>query len=176
MITHARWGQWETNSSSIHQAIIHRKDPQLTDKPENLIVRKTDVDLGSYTTSIEGAQFKLDFVVGCILSSSKYGDKSEGFYYLLSLVSMLQDYGVSVEIDKDSFKESAWASVAEEITDQMTTMSVEDADKLARFLFDPASEIRSVNNNDVNELGEYKYLLNESDPSYNDFDVITDHY
>lgn len=176
MITHVRWGQFETNSSAIHQLVIHRKDPQLTDKPDKLIIRRTDVELGSYTTHIEGAQDKLDFVVACILSSSTYGDKAEAFYYMLTLISTLQDYDVHVEVDADSFKESAYSAIACEIMDQVTVMADEDPDKLIRFIFDPASNVRSVDNNSVTEWGEYIGLINEKDPTYNEYDVITDHY
>lgn len=172
MFTHARWGMWETNSSSVHQVAIHIDNPNLINKPpEGLIMRSIYFDIDY--KPIHSAQEKLDVLVGCIIQYNAGGNE-DVIRAMANLISIIKDEDVEVKWDIDSFKQNNWPPLSDDLAEAMVNMINEEPDKIAVLLFDPTSHFAGDHNG-------YKYegsesLMYESDPEYKNYEVITKDY
>lgn len=173
MITHVRWGQWETNSSSIHQLVIRTTEPELTDKPEGgLVIRCAEFNIDSEL--ISGTQRKLDVIVGCLLQSMNYGQTDGVIPALFKLMDIIQAEGVEVTWDTSSFDKDFWLNLSDDLVDDVIKLINEEPKKVASILFDPRSRFGGDHNG-------YRYegsdrLFYEEDPEYKDFEVFTEEY
>lgn len=172
MIGQARWGTWETNSSSVHQVIIRMDEPQLTDKPDDgLIIRHTEFNLRD--DEMTTAQQKLDVIVECIIQDES-GEHKDILRNIFHLIEILQSRDITITIDDESFEQHNYPAISDDIIEKILDMLINEPEKIAILLFDPTSKI-------TGDWNTYKYedstkLMYEDSPGYKEFQVITGDY
>lgn len=165
MFTHARWGVWETNSSSIHQLVINCKQNLLSDKPVGgILIRGTEMSL-DMPDILTSAQEKLDYLVHAIVQDTNIGIHDARIF---KLIEILQKNGVEIVCDIPSFTKYTWSSIAEEVQKKLLNMLDNDPEKIEAFLFDPTCKLIVCHNED------YEILVKSDDPRYEGYDVCWD--
>lgn len=161
MITSIRFGQWETNSSSVHQLVIPLEDIEIPN--ENLIIRSKEI----YNDYVCTTQEKLDLLVFCITDGT-YTDTP--LYNMARLISMLKENGIQYTFDIESFKQRSYGYISSEIQSAFVDIVYNGNFKmLFKYLFGNSSFI-SVDNN---EPDRNPLFYNEG--SNNEKMVITDY-
>ena len=102
-----RVGQWETNSSSIHQLVISLVGDKV-EYPKEMtifytdnIVTKDDHRLEKYIK--EGKTFaeaKLSYIFSTLLD---YDNGTSAFFYVMEMIDLFAEHGIKLIIDKESF-------------------------------------------------------------------------
>ena len=105
-----RVGQWETNSSSIHQLVISLVGDKV-EYPKEMtifytedIVTKNDHRLEKYIK--EGktfAEVKLSYVFSTLLCDDDHDDGTSSFFHVMEMIDLFAEHGIKLIIDKESF-------------------------------------------------------------------------
>ena len=149
MIHSARYGVWETNSSSVHQLVIQLKDDQ---PARNLILRHVNFFDYYHRSSRDSAlyntpQEKLDLLVWCIQAESDGCTRHVS--RILKLERMLSKLGVALNKDLESFieNEGLWAETSDDIISHLSEMvDKENTSELEKYLFDNSSYFATEDN------------------------------
>lgn len=89
-------------------------------------------------------QEKLDVVVQCILQNE---DDSKKIYWMLSLLYALIEANTEFTLNIDSFKDSKWPGLSDDISDEICQLIEREPQKVLDLLFHPDSMFCGCNNN-----------------------------
>ena len=179
MITSIRFGQWETNSSSVHQIVIKYNGEEHI--PADILISNKDPLNGNYyrdQTTIKFAYDKLNIIISAILNYENEDwppvPANERFYAMFNLIDMLKELGIKVSIDKESFIETKYCELAADIIENLYLIAKDRSiEKLSAFLFNDESYFATEDNNIYYE-GMHSILTKET-TNENQF-IVTDDY
>lgn len=178
---HVRFGQWETNSSSVHQIVIdlseNKEEYPTIMLISNKCIEESECELiaENFENDFKFANAKLNFIFRVITSDD--APTRTAMLCLQNLLKMFAEHGIDISIDDKVFRESGWnySDTATEIDSIITDILVDEKwDLLSDFVFNHKSGFLQEHNGIFYSDEENSHLYHEYDTTK--FMIVTGPY